>query len=466
MDYEPVIGLEIHAELNTSSKMFCRCKNDPFCKQPNTFVCPVCLGMPGSLPVMNKKAIEWTVMAGLALNCKIAEFSKWDRKNYFYPDLPKGYQISQYDLPLSDKGYLEIDGKKVGITRIHLEEDTGKLMHPAGTNYSLVDYNRAGVPLLELVTEPDIRSGNEAKQFAQELQLIFRTLGISRADMEKGEMRVEVNISLRKKGEEKFGTKVEVKNLNSFRAVERSVGYEIERQTELLSNGDKVIHETRGWNEDKGRSFSQREKETAQDYRYFPEPDLPPVEVSGEWKDSIIKQMPTLPAAKRQEYREKYNLPEDAISVLAAQPKLGNYFDRAMEASPDTLAVLMANWLVHELVNLDIKPQDFASLMSLIDQRAISGTMGKEVLKEMGKTGKGPERVVEEKGLKQITGEAEIRDIAVKIIDNNPQALADYKKGKGAAIGYLVGQLMKETRGQAEPQLAQKLIKEILEEEK
>lgn len=464
MKYEAVIGLEIHAELKTKSKMFCRCKNDPFLSAPNENICPVCIGLPGALPVMNRKALEWTVMAGLALNCKINKFSKWDRKNYYYPDLPKGYQISQYDLPLCYEGFLCIgkglgdqEKKKVGITRIHLEEDTGKLIHPKGEDYSLVDYNRSSVPLMELVTEPDIRTGREAAEFGQELQLILRKLGISEANMEKGEMRVEVNISLREEGTEKFGTKVEVKNLNSFMAVEKSIEYEMKRQAELLDKGEKIVQETRGWNEDKKLTFSQRVKETAMDYRYFPEPDLPPVELGDELIQRIREKLPELPEASRKRYQEM-GVPENYANILTSFEDTGSYFDRVIAVSDKAVAKATANLLVQETVNFALKPEYFAELVGLMEKRVISATIGKEILKSMNESLKAPSEVMKEKDIKQISGEDELQGIVEKVIAGNTQAVQDYKNGKETAVGFLVGQVMKETRGQADPLIARNIL--------
>ncbi|MEK7124209.1 MAG: Asp-tRNA(Asn)/Glu-tRNA(Gln) amidotransferase subunit GatB, partial [Patescibacteria group bacterium] len=333
MEYKPTIGLEIHAELNTKSKMFCGCKNDPDERRPNFNICEICTAQPGSLPVANEEAIKKVIKTGLALNCKIAELSKFDRKNYFYPDLPKGYQISQYDMPLCDKGYLEIDGRKIRIRRIHLEEDTGSLLHPDGADYSLVNLNRAGVPLMELVTEPDITSGIEARTFAGELQLILRYLGVSDADMEKGLMRVEVNISLSKSTRsdlvDKLGTKVEIKNLNSFRVVEKAIDFEIKRQKELLEKGDKVVQETRGWHDKKEVTFSQREKEEAHDYRYFPEPDLPPLNFDQEYVAKIRSQIAELPAQKRERFAKEYGLDEKQIEVFISNKDFSEYFEKA-----------------------------------------------------------------------------------------------------------------------------------------
>lgn len=460
MKYEAVIGLEIHAELQTKSKMFCRCKNDPFHSEPNENICPVCIGLPGVLPVMNKKAVDWTMMAGRAMNCKINKFSKWDRKNYYYPDLPKGYQISQYDLPLCYEGYLEIgngEKKRIGITRIHLEEDTGKLVHPKGENYSLVDYNRSSVPLMELVTEPDIRSGREASAFGAELQMIFRTLGISKANMEKGEMRVEVNISIREIGTEKFGTKVEIKNLNSFMAVEKSIEYEIKRQSEMLERGEKIIQETRGWNEDKKLTFSQRVKETAMDYRYFPEPDLPPVEISDKWIKEIESKLPELPAERRERY-VKMGVPQHYAEILVFLDKSGEFFDKIMKNYPQISAKAVSNLIIQEEVNFELKSSDFADLIELIESRKINSTIAKEILKGMNEGLKSPQEVMREKNISQMDGEDVIGSVVDKVIGENQNAVEDFRKGKEAAIGFLVGQVMKETRGQADPGLARKLL--------
>ncbi|MDO8513680.1 MAG: Asp-tRNA(Asn)/Glu-tRNA(Gln) amidotransferase subunit GatB [bacterium] len=450
MKYEAVIGLEIHAELNTESKMFCSSKNDPFHSEPNKNICPVCMGLPGTLPVMNRKALDWVIMSGLAMNCQINKFSKWDRKNYYYPDLPKGYQISQYDLPLAYKGFLEVGGKKIGITRIHLEEDTGKLIHPKGEDYSLVDFNRSGVPLMELVTEPDITTGLQAANFAQELQLILRTLGISKTNMEKGEMRVEVNISVREMGAQSFGTKVEIKNLNSFMAVEKSVDFEIHRQTEILQKGGKIVQETRGWNEDKRLTFSQRAKETAMDYRYFPEPDLPPVEISQEWLSQIKSIIPELPAERRTRYKNM-GVPANYAEVLTSIGISGDYFDKVVRICKALNARSVANWIVQEEVNFQIKPEFFGDLMQLIDDKKINVTIGREVLKRLNSSPeKSPIKIVEEMDIRTLNGANELIEIIDRILKTNSQAVNDCKKGKDMAIGYLVGQVMKETRGQAD----------------
>jgi len=328
LKYKPTIGLEIHAELKTNSKMFCSCKNDPDEKRPNFNVCPICMAHPGTLPVANQEAIKDVIKTGIALNCEIARNSKFDRKNYFYPDLPKGYQISQYDMPLCGKGFLEIEGRKIGITRIHLEEDTGRLAHPEGADYSLVDYNRAGLPLMELVTEPDITSGREARLFAEELQMILKYLGVSSADMEKGQMRVEVNISISKN--DKLGTKVEIKNLNSFKVVEKAVDFEIQRQREVLESGEKVVQETRGWHDKKEITFSQREKEEAHDYRYFPEPDLPALHFEEEYIIKIKITMPELPEQKRERFKKEYGLDDNSVEFFVTNKALSEYYEKVV----------------------------------------------------------------------------------------------------------------------------------------
>lgn len=480
MNYVPVIGLEVHAELNTKSKMFCACANDPFAASPNTHVCPVCLGHPGTLPTANKDAIEKTVKVGLALNCSVLSHSKFDRKNYFYPDLPKGYQISQYDMPLCERGFLEIRGKRISIRRIHIEEDTGKLTHPARMPYSLVDFNRAGVPLLELVTEPDIESGGEAKEFAKELQLILRYLGVSAADMEKGNMRVEVNISLKEEHTLGLGTKVEIKNLNSFRSVEESIVFEIARQTELLRRGENVAQETRGWDQEKGQTYSQREKESAHDYRYFPEPDLPPIEFSAEVIREIEATIPELPRQKRQRFRAEYKLPDKTIELFVQNKELGGYFEQVVAEFDPNLsaerllrhATLASNYLISDvqghmeqyalsLKEIKLTPENFAELISLIENNTITSAVAKSILPRMIEHGLDPTHIIDLEGLGQIQDMEEIRKIARETISRNPEATGDYKKGKINALQFLAGKVMAATRGKADPQL----VRNILEQE-
>ena len=477
--YTPTIGLEIHVELKTKSKMFCSCFNDPDEKQPNVNICPVCMGHPGTLPVINEEALKGVIKTGLALNSRIPEHSKFDRKNYFYPDLPKGYQISQYDMPLCEGGFLDIDGRKIDITRVHLEEDTGRLIHPPATDFSLVDFNRAGVPLMELVTEPDITSAKEAKAFAEELRLVLRYLGVSDADMEKGEMRVEANISV--SDGKKLGTKVEIKNLNSFRSVEYGINYEIERQSKILSAGKKVIQETRGWDAAKGVTVSQRKKESAHDYRYFPEPDLPSLQFEAEDIKKIKHGIPELPQAKRERFKKQYELDEEAIEMFIGSKHLGGYFEKVVsELDPKlshdkivNLIKLSSNYITSDLQGLlkggsvadkdfKITPENFAEFVGLIEQGVISSKIAKTVLQEMFLTGGDPSNIIKEKGLSQITGEKEIEDAVRTIIAQNPKAVADFKNGKDNAFQFLIGQVMAQTRGKASPEMTSQLLKKLL----
>jgi aspartyl-tRNA(Asn)/glutamyl-tRNA(Gln) amidotransferase subunit B len=465
--YQPTIGLEIHAELKTKSKMFCSCANDPNEKQANTNICPVCTAQPGTLPVINKEAVKKVIKAGLALNCSIPEHSKFDRKNYFYPDLPKGYQISQYDMPLCEKGFLQIKDKKIRITRIHLEEDTGRLIHPKDKDYSLVDFNRAGVPLMELVTEPDIKTGQQARAFAEELQMIFRYLDISFADMEKGQMRVEVNISLNKEGDKELGTKVEIKNLNSFRAVEKSIEYEIERQTEVLDNNEKVIQETRGWHDTKQITISQRIKEESHDYRYFPEPDLPMLDTK-EFTKEIKNKLPEMPQERRLRFEREYGLHQEDIEVFVRNKDLGEYKKEFFK-----LAKICSNYIISDLSGLLktslraersnlITPENFAEFVMLIYKKEISSKIAKMVLGEMFKTGADPSHIIEDKGLSQITDNSEIEKIIKEIIKKNPGPVGDFKKGKQNAFQFLIGQIMKESKGKASPEIVNNLLKKLL----
>jgi len=488
--YKPVIGLEIHVELNTRTKMFCSCLNDSNESNANTNVCPICMGHPGTLPVINEEAVKKTIKANLALNCKVSEHSKFDRKSYFYPDLPKGYQISQYNLPLGKSGFLEINGKKIRIERIHLEEDTGRLVHDDEKESSLVDFNRAGVPLMELVTMPDLESAEEAQRFAEELQLIFRYLKISWANMEKGQMRVEVNISLKK--DEKMGTKVEIKNLNSFKAVGGSIDYEIKRQGEVLEAGEKVIQETRGWVKAEGITISQRIKEEAHDYRYFPEPDLPPLHIVSNYIEKIKAEIPELPQQRRKRFAEQYNLPKEDIETFVKSKELGEYFEKVLseleiwmkkigvglktkEKKEKDLSKLCANYIITDLqallkgnsVSADhtlITPENFAEFITLIRKGEISSKIGKKVLVEMFKSGADPSHIIKEKGLVQIVDTGEIEEIAKKIIIENPNPVKAYKEGKESAIQFLIGQLMKESKGKANPDMANKILRKLLRE--
>jgi len=490
MQYEPVIGMEVHIELKTKSKMFCSCSNKPDENIPNKNICPLCMGHPGTLPIANKEAIKYVIKTGLALNSVIAKFSKFDRKNYFYPDLPKGYQISQYDMPIAKGGYLEIDRKRIDITRIHLEEDTGKLLHSDAGNYSLVDLNRAGAPLMELVTEPVIYSSEEAKEFCQQLQLIVQYLDVSDADMEKGHMRCEVNISLRPEGKKEFGTKVEVKNLNSFKAVERSIEYEIKRQTEVLSDGGKIIQETRGWDADKQETYSQRKKESAHDYRYFPEPDIPPLDLTKEGGvfdvEEIKESIPELPIYKKHRFMDQYSLSEENARIFSEDSDLADYFEqivseiRAWMLAKDIdgiytnkLTKLAANYILTELQKLlylnkkqvadcRITAENFAEFVTIIYEGKVSSSGAQTLLAEMFESGGDPSDILDEKELHQVSDESEIEKISDLVIKNNPKSVADYKKGKENAIKFLIGQVMKESKGKANPKVAEEILRKKL----
>jgi len=482
MEYKPTIGLEIHAELKTNSKMFCSCKNDPDEKRPNYNVCPICMAHPGTLPVANQEAIKNVIKTGLALNCAVSRNSKFDRKNYFYPDLPKGYQISQYDMPLCEKGFLEIEGHKIRITRIHLEEDTGRLAHPEGADYSLVDYNRAGLPLMELVTEPDITSGREARLFAEELQMIFKYLGVSSADMEKGQMRVEVNISISK--DKKLGTKVEIKNLNSFKVVEKAVDFEIARQTEALENGEKIVQETRGWHDKKEITFSQREKEEAHDYRYFPEPDLPPLHFKEEFIEEIKGTIPELPEQKRLRFAKEYGLDKNAIEIFVVSKDLSEYFEKVVSefdewlkseniSGSEKLYKLVANYLISDIQGLlkgkefietefKITPENFAEFIKMIFKEEISSKVAKMVLLDMFNTGADPSQIVKDNNLGQMTDDSALEKIIKEVIEKNPKPVADYKSGKQNALQFLAGQVMAKTRGTAKPDKVHEMLNKLL----
>lgn len=475
----PVIGLEVHIELDTRSKMFCSCPNDPDENHPNVNVCPVCMGHPGTLPVANREAVKKVIKTGLALNCEISKKSKFDRKNYFYPDLPKGYQISQYDMPFCRGGYLKIEEKKIRITRVHLEEDTGKLVHPPKEGYSLVDFNRAGIPLMELVTEPDITSASQARQFAQGLQLILRYLNVSKADMEKGQMRVEANISLQEPGKG-LGTKVEIKNLNSFRAVEKAVDYEIQRQAELLDSGKKVTQETRGWDDKKEETLSQREKEQAHDYRYFPEPDLPTISVPDNLIQEIKSEIPELPAERKERMMKEYGLTQESANIFTQNKDLGEYFEKAaselalqVEENFKEALKVSVNYITTDLLGLlkeagvtgedfRITPENFAEFISLIHNKVLSSKTAKQVLREMFQTGADPSHIIEERGLSLIADESEIENIIKDVISKNPKPVEDYKKGKESALQFLVGKVMAETQGRANPDIVHRHLEKLI----
>jgi len=482
--YIPVIGMEIHVELKTKSKMFCACQNDlALGKEANVNICPICTGQPGTLPVPNEAAIKFVQLAGLALNCELKAKSKFDRKNYFYPDIPKGYQISQYDKPLCEKGSLEINGKKIGITRIHLEEDTGKSMHPKGADYSLVDFNRSGVPLMELVTEPDLESGEETKIFCQKLQQIFRYLDISDADMEKGQMRCEVNISLYKKGEDKLsGTKVEIKNINSFKFVEKAIDYEIARQTEILEKSEKIIQETRGFDSIKNITFSQRSKESAHDYRYFPEPDIPPLQFSAEYFSELKKRLPEMPETKKKRLIEEYTISPENAEVIVADKHLAEYFENVVSEIKEKIKCqeftseekkclkLSANYIVSELQkhliknnenikDIKITPENYAELIAIIASGQINSSAAQIVLAEMYQTGGDPSQIIEIKGLLQMDNADELDEIVEKVLSDNEASVKDYQGGKANALQFLIGQVMRESKGKANPQIAADLLK-------
>lgn len=502
-NYKTTIGLEIHFESKTKSKMFCSCLNEAnnsLADLPNTNVCPICIGHPGTLPVINEEAINKIIMTGLALNCEIASQSKFDRKSYFYPDLPKGYQISQYDMPFCFNGFLEInfkngEKKRIGITRIHMEEDTGKLLHTSDGS-SLVDFNRSGIPLMELVTEPDINSAEEAKKFCQDLQMILKYLDVSNADMEKGQMRCEVNISLNKEGDKKLGTKVEIKNLNSFRSVEKSIEYEIKRQSKLLDANEPIIQETRGWHDDKQITISQRSKESAHEYRYFPEPDLPIINITLEKINKIKSYMPELPDQKSQRFKGEYSLSDKEVEFFIRDQILANYFEKIIselvcwkndtsredvnEKTLIDLVKLTANYIISNLQALlkaeteneieysqtylesKISPENFAELMCLISSGQINSKIAKIVLVEMFDTQSDPSQIIESKGLSQIGDDSEIEKIIDSVLAKNQKAVEDYKKGKENSFAFLIGQIMAESRGKANPQKTAELLKSKL----
>ena len=487
---EPVIGLEVHAQLLTSSKMFCACSTDYTGAEPNTRVCPVCMGLPGTLPVINRQAVAATIMTALALNCEIAEDTKFDRKNYPYPDLMKGYQISQFDLPLTRNGWLEIENeggetRRIGVTRVHLEEDTARLTHRVdvtGETYSLVDINRSGVPLMEVVGEPDLRSPEEARLYLTKLRSILQYLGVSTGNMEEGSFRCDANISLRQPGDPLPNWKVEVKNMNSFRAVFRALEFEVERQTGLIERGERIPQETRGWSEEAGATLSQRSKEYAQDYRYFPEPDLPPMVVGSEWVDEIRAALPELPDARRARFMDDFALSPYDAGLLTASRSTAGYFEQALEASPQAQgdarqarAKAVANWIMGDLTHLlseantdigdsPVSASALAAMLDLMDDGTISVRMAKEVFPEMFATSKNPQEIVAEKGLTQINDQDALAAAVREAIEANPKAVDDFLKGKQNAVGFLVGQVMRATRGQANPQVANKLVLEQLKE--
>ena len=473
-DYEVIIGLEVHAELSTNTKISCGCTTK-FGADPNTHCCPICTGMPGTLPVLNERVVEYAVKAGLATNCEISRFSKQDRKNYFYPDLPKAYQVSQYDLPLCIGGHLDINvngnKKTIGITRIHIEEDAGKLIHDAYTGDTLVDMNRCAVPLIEIVSEPDIRSADEAVAYMQTLKSILEYLEVCDCKMQEGSLRCDVNLSVRPVGQKEFGTRTETKNLNSFKAIHNSIEFEIQRQIEVLENGGKIYQETRRFDDAKGVGYAMRSKEDAQDYRYFPEPDLAPIVLSEEYINNIKENLPEMPHIKKERYIKEFDLPEYDAEILTSSKKTASFFEKANAICNNPKAV--SNWIMGDFARMlnekeieidesKVTEENLASLIMLIDKGTISSKIAKQIFEEMFETGEDAKAIVEKRGLVQISDEGAIKEICQRVVDANPQSIIDYKAGKDRAIGFLVGQIMKETKGKANPQIVNKLLLEII----
>ncbi|WP_219838767.1 Asp-tRNA(Asn)/Glu-tRNA(Gln) amidotransferase subunit GatB [Paenibacillus sp. R14(2021)] len=468
--YETVVGLEVHVELHTKSKIFCGCSTS-FGAPPNTHTCPICLGHPGVLPVLNRQALEYAMKAAMALNCQIADISKFDRKNYFYPDSPKAYQISQFDKPIGEHGWIDIEvngqTKRIGITRLHLEEDAGKLTHIDGGFGSLVDFNRVGTPLVEIVSEPDIRTPEEAKAYLEKLKAIMLYCDVSDVKMEEGSLRCDANISIRPYGQEQFGTRAELKNMNSFRGVQRGLEYEEMRQADVLDSGGKVVQETRRWDESQGKTFTMRSKEEAHDYRYFPDPDLVQIHIDDEWKARVRASIPELPDARKARYSEDFGLPSYDAEVITSSKKLADFFEESLNYTKDAKAV--SNWIMGDLLGYlnaggleldDIKltGQGLGEMIGLMEKGTISSKIAKTVFKEMLESGKSPQQIVEEQGLVQISDEGAIAEVVDRIVSGNPQSVEDFKAGKEKAIGFLVGQVMKETKGKANPALVNKLL--------
>ena len=473
MEFEPVIGLEVHVQLKTGSKIFCGCSTK-FGSLPNSQTCPVCLGLPGVLPVLNSDVLKKGITAGLALNCEIAHYSKFDRKNYFYPDLPKAYQISQYDRPICQHGYVDIENKgekkRIGITRLHLEEDAGKLVHSEdrSDSNSYVDLNRTGVPLAEIVSEPDMRNADEAYEYLQKIKTIMKYTDVSDVNMEEGSLRCDVNISIRKKGETKLGEKVEIKNLNSFKFVKAAIDYEFARQVDLAEAGEikSIVQETRLWNADLMKTYSMRSKEDAHDYRYFPDPDLPPVIIEDSFVAELRSSLPELPDAKKERFVSQYTLPEYDAAVLTSVKQLADYYEKVTSQKVDPKKA--SNWIMSELLGQISDPEkidqfpvtagNLASLLLLVENNTINGKIAKTVFREMIETGAAPDEIVEKDGLRQVSDTGEIEKIIDSVIDVNPQSVEDFRSGKGKALGFLVGQVMKESKGKANPQIVNEIL--------
>ncbi len=473
-DYEIVIGLEVHSELSTKTKIFCSCPTE-FGGEANTHCCPVCMAMPGALPVLNKKVVEYAIKAGLATNCEIASFSKNDRKNYFYPDLPKSYQISQYDMPLCENGYVDIEvngvTKKIGLVRIHIEEDAGKLNHDEYGRGSLVDLNRAGVPLIEIVSQPDLRSVEEVDCYLKKLKSILEYIEVSDCKMQEGSLRADVNVSVRKKGAKEFGTRTEMKNMSSFRSITRAIEYEAKRQIEVIENGGIITQETLRWDDVSGKTFPMRDKENAQDYRYFPEPDLGIIKISEEMKEEIRKSLPEMPEKRKERYIEEFKLPEYDSNILTSSKPLSDLFEESTKIcnNPKAVSNLIITDIIKNLNEREIEAKEIpftaenlGELVVLTDKGTISSSIAKKVLDELFENPKAPEEIIKEKGWIQISDEGAIKEVVLKILEANPQSIADYKAGRDRALGFLVGQAMKETKGKANPQMLNKMFLEEL----